>query len=91
MTRARRVSEGERTHSERREIVHDPANPQVAPSEPQVGQPRPMPERMCKSCERLAAPDTAYGLIIAPSGLGHYWPEDDKTLCGVDTTSWPTA
>jgi hypothetical protein len=89
MTRARRIHQGERTHSER--VLDDDdfdADGTYAGAE-KVGEPRTMPERMCKSCTRLAEPDTAYGVIIAPSGLGHYWPEQDRTLCGVDTTSWP--
>lgn len=84
MTRARRITQGERTHSQ---IVHDPANPVVASTEPQVGEPRQLPDRMCKSCTKAAAADpdatsTVYGVVIAPSGLGHYTAEADRTLCG---------
>lgn len=100
MTRARRVSEGERTHSER-VLPTDLGPPTMGDhddeqrlddaysTELRVGGPRLIPERMCKRCETLAEPDTVYGVILAPSGLGHYWPEEGRTLCGADTTaSW---
>ena len=86
MTRARRITQGERTHAER---IVEQGEPIVASPEAKVGEPRLIPERMCKRCEKAAEPDTAYGVILAPSGLGHYWLDDDTTLCGADASSWP--
>ena len=96
MTRARRITQGERTHAERRieegsphaEPYDTPADPEPQVLEEQEGEPRVMPQRMCKSCEKLAEPDTAYGLIQSSTGLGHFWLQGEVTLCGADTTDW---
>jgi len=90
MTRARRISSGERTHAER-QLVHDPANPQTFPNEPQTGEPVEQPERLCKRCEGAADPNTAYGMVISGTGLGHYTADDGTTLCGLDTAEMSTA
>lgn len=82
MTRARRITQGERTASE---IVHDPANPQIMPTEPQVGQRiEPDYDRFCKRCEAVADPNTAYGVAVASTGTAHYTADQDRTLCGRD-------
>jgi hypothetical protein len=86
MTKARRISLGERTRTS--QLVHDPDNPQVIDtSEAKVGEPREVPERLCKRCEGAAegTDDTAYALLISGTGLGHYDGGDGTTLCGLDT------
>lgn len=89
MTRARRIHEGERTQAE---IVHDPDNPVIADTEPKLGEPRLQPDRMCKSCEKATDADTAYGVVIATSGLGHYTADANLTLCGREVgDDWETA
>jgi hypothetical protein len=76
MTRARRISEGE--------------HPLLLDSEPQVGEPRDLPDRMCRQCEKATEPDTAYGVVISSSGLGHYTADAGTTLCGRDTADMTT-
>lgn len=89
MTRARRISAGERTAAT---LVHDPDNPQVIDTSVALtGVATEQPDRICKRCDNAVESGVAYGLVISSTGLGHYTADDGTTLCGLDTAEMTTA
>lgn len=90
MTKARLISQGERTQERALDVPADEpfdddgnyvGGEYEAPAQPQ-------PDRMCKRCDNAAEDDTAYGVVIAKSGLGHYTASAGTTICGLDITDW---
>jgi hypothetical protein len=98
MTRARRISEGERTHAERGTIRDSVlTDVEIGPSSHE-----PLAKGFCKRCESAADNSSVtrgkdgelvgftspYSVVVAPTGMAHFDAGEGLTLCGREHGDW---